>query len=247
MPAGNAGLTISASDVTLQGVRIAGANRMTYNGSEYGVIAVGSPGALIQRLTIRNSDIGTFGNDAVFAKYVANLAVSGNTFHDTVYAGILVISGQGGRIEGNLVQRVGVNGAAANSNNAYGIGVTDQGGSPTSDFVVTGNTVEDVPTWHALDTHGGLRVSFTNNTVRRASRAMFVTDSGFRATDVTVSGNQFLSPAPVTFNLTAVTTYNTVRVTITGNTITGWGAGQDIEDYGNASTGLVVSNNVIVP
>jgi hypothetical protein len=49
-------------------------------------------------------------------------------------------------------------------------------------------------------------------------------------------------PAPVTTNLEAVTTYDTVGVTITGNTITGWG-GSTIEDYGSMSSKLVVKNN----
>ena len=97
------------------------------------------------------------------------------------------------------MQRIGVQ--LANGDNAYGIAVSAYGGEPrSSDVTVTGNTVEDVPTWHGLDTHGGLRIAFTNNTVRRASRALFITTdtSGNRATDITVTGNVFGSPAPVT-------------------------------------------------
>ncbi len=74
-----------------------------------------------------------------------------------------------GTISSNTVQRIGVQ--LANGDNAYGIAVSAYGGEPrSSDVTVTGNTVEDVPTWHGLDTHGGLRIAFTNNTVRRASR-----------------------------------------------------------------------------
>jgi nitrous oxidase accessory protein NosD len=243
--AGGVGLNVTASNVTIEGMHISGPNKTSYNSAEYGVYALGSASAPISHLTIRDTDIGSFGNDGIYAKYVANLLVSGNTIHDIVYAGVLVISGQTARIEANLVERIGVRGAGANSNNAYGVALTDQGGAPTSDVVVTGNTVEDVPTWHALDTHGGHRISFTNNTIRRSSRGIFITTSGSsRSTDITVSGNHLLVPAPVTFNLEAVTTYDTVAVTITGNTITGWG-GQAIEDYEAMSTGLVVRNNII--
>jgi nitrous oxidase accessory protein NosD len=241
---GSIGLNVTASNVTITGVQIAGPNKSAFNSGEYGVYAFGSPSSPIRHLTIRDTDIGSFGNDGIFTKYVANLLVSGNTIHDIVYAGVLVISGQTGRIEGNLIERIGVRGSGANSNNAYGVLLTDQGGAPTSDVVVTGNTVEDVPTWHALDTHGGQRISFTNNTIRRSSRGIFITISpSSRATNVMVSGNHLLVPAPVTFNLEAVTTYDTVGVTITGNTITGWGAGQAIEDYGTLSSKLVVRNN----
>jgi nitrous oxidase accessory protein NosD len=245
---GSVGLNVTANNVTIEGIQIAGPNNMSYNGAEYGVYALGSPGVPIRHLTIRDTDIGSFGNDGIYAKYVADLLVSGNTIHDIVYAGVMVISGQTGQIENNLVQRIGVRGAAANDNNAYGVALTDQGGAPTSDVVVTGNTIEDVPTWHALDTHGGLRISFTNNTILRSSRGIFITTSlSNRSTDVIVSGNHLLVPAPVTFNLEAVTTYDTVGVTITGNTITGWGAGRAIEDFETMSSGLLVSNNIIDP
>ena len=242
---GHIGLRVTAGNVTVSGVTIIGPNKTSYNAGEYGIYALGSAGAPLRGLTIRDVNIGSFGDDGIYAKYVANLLVSGSAIHDIVYAGVIVISGQTGRIENNLIQRIGVRGAAANSNNAYGVALTDQGGSATSDFAVSGNTVEDVPTWHALDTHGGQRISFTNNTIRRSSRAIFITISpSNRATDVLVSGNHLLVPAPVHFNLEAVTTYDTVGVTITGNTITGWG-GAAIQDYDGLSSDLSVGYNII--
>lgn len=245
VPSGGVGLRITANDVTIEGTQLAGPNKTSYRSAEYGIYALGSPSEPIRHLTIRDANIGSFGDDGIYAKYVAKLLVSGSAIHDIVYAGVLVISGQAGRIEDNLIQRIGVRGAAANSNNAYGVLLTDQGGAPTSDMIVTGNTVDDVPTWHALDTHGGQRISFTNNTIRRSSRGIFITTSpSSKAADVVVSGNHLLVPAPVTFNLEAVTTYDTVGVTITGNTITGWG-GQAIEDYGSLSISLDVSDNVV--
>jgi nitrous oxidase accessory protein NosD len=240
---GGIGLQVTANNVTISGVTIAGPQDDAYDSTEFGIYALGSPGAPISGLTVENADVGNFGNDGIFAKNVADLVVSGNTIHDIVYAGVLVISGKGGSVSANLVERIGVHGASANENNAYGVLLTDQGGAPTSDFVVSGNTVEDVPTWHALDTHGGQQIRFTNNTVRRSSRGIFITISpSSKATDVIVSGNHLLVPAPVTTNLEAVTTYDTVGVTITGNTITGWG-GSTIEDYGSMSSKLVVKNN----
>jgi nitrous oxidase accessory protein NosD len=242
---GGFGLKVTANDVTIEQTRIIGPNNTTYRQAEYGIYASGSAGSPIRHLTIRGVDVGSFGNDGIYAKYVANLVVSGSTIHDIVYAGVLVISGQTGQIQGNLIERIGVHGAAANDNNAYGVALTDQGGVPTSDVIVRANTVEDVPTWHALDTHGGQRISFLNNIVRRSSRAIFITVSpSSRATTVTVSGNQLLTPVPN--NLEAVTTYDTVSVTITGNTITGWG-GAAIEDYQGLSTNLVVADNVVTP
>ena len=118
----------------------------------------------------------------------------------------------------------------------------------STDVVVDGNTVETVPTWHGLDTHAGVRISFTNNTVSGAPRALFITSdgSGRKAADITVTGNRFLSPAPAS-DAKAVTTYPTVNVSVTGNSASGWGSDNFFHDYQGQSTGLVVSGNAVTP
>ncbi|MHB8458844.1 MAG: right-handed parallel beta-helix repeat-containing protein [Candidatus Limnocylindrales bacterium] len=253
-PPGRPAIVVKASNVTLDGLRIIGSNTGVFSQDEYGVYAIGTVAAPVRGLTVQSSDIGGFGNAGIYASHVVDLLVARNTIHDVVYAGLLVMSGANGRVEGNTIQRVGVTGSGANAGNAYGIALTHTPGlsaqSPvTSDFVVTGNTIEDVPTWHALDTHAGLRIAFTYNTVRRSSRAIFITTdaNGIPATDVLVSGNQLDAPAPVTFNLNAITIFEGLRVTVTGNTISGWQPDQTIEDYQGRSVGLVVVDNAINP
>jgi hypothetical protein len=250
VPAGGKGITVTANDVTLDGLTVLGAQSNSYNGGEIGIYVDAPAGAPVQRLTISNSEVGSFGGHGLYLREVSNLLVQNNRIHDIVYAGVMVLSGHGGRIVGNIVQRIGVNGSSANDGNAYGIAlsrIVAGGNTVTTDFTVDSNTVEDVPTWHALDTHGGQRIDFTNNTIRRVSRAVFVTtdDGGSRPTDINVKGNQFQSPAPVTYNLLAVTTYNSVNVTVSGNTATGWPSGQFFQDYLDLSTGLVVTGNTI--
>ena len=106
----------------------------------------------------------------------------------------MILSGRDGRVAGNTVARIGVVGAEANDDNAYGIALSNEAGQPrTPRFVVDGNTVTDVPTWHALDTHGGQNIDFTDNVVRRSSRGLFCRRDG--ATDITVTGNRFDPPA----------------------------------------------------
>ena len=63
----------------------------------------------------------------MWLRYVTDAVIENNNVHDAVYAGIMAISWTGGRISGNTVSRIGVYGAEANGNNAYGIAVTDQG------------------------------------------------------------------------------------------------------------------------
>ena len=179
------------------------------------------------------------------------MRVQGNDVDDIVYAGVLVLSGKRGVIEGNTVRRIGVEGSEANGNNAYGIALTTRPASdfPTSDFVVESNTVEDVPTWHALDTHGGRSIVFADNTVRGSMRGIFITTdaAGNRPTDIAIRGNMLLSPAPIVSNVAAVTTYNADTVAIVGNTATGWGPGNFYRDFEGLSTRIMFDANVVEP
>ena len=254
-PAGGTGIVVKANDVTLDGLRIIGPQGATYREGEFGITVAASASSPARRLTIRNSEVASFGKAGMWLRYVADLVIEDNEVHDTVYAGIMVISGTGGRISGNTVSRIGVTGAGANSNNAYGIALEDQGLPVSSDLVVANNLVTDVPTWHALDTHGGHRITFRDNTVRRSSRGLFLTSSeasGSKATDITVAGNQIMGPDPVTFNLTPITLYAVDGATFTSNTISGWGsssptAAKPYYDYTGKSTGLTASGNTVAP
>ena len=211
---------------------------------------MGQPDKPIRRLIVRDTVISSLGGFGLYPEHVTDARVTGNEIHDIVYAGVMVLSGRRGVIANNMVQRIGVRGSEANSGNAYGIALTAAPGSAaTSDFVVSGNNVEDVPTWHALDTHGGERVVFADNTVRRAPRAVFITtdDAGHEATSIVVTGNVFDSPDPVTTNLVVVTTYAAANVVVSGNTARGWGSAAFLHDYMGMSTGLVAFANSISP
>src|SRR5690606_30430813 len=59
------------------------------------------------------------------------------------------------------------------NNNAYGIELSRRETSNlsseprTSDILVSGNVVTDVPTWEGIDTHAGQRIRIIGNTVLR--------------------------------------------------------------------------------
>ena len=105
------------------------------------------------------------------------------------------------------------------------------------------------PTWHALDTHAGRRISFVDNVVERSPRAIFITTDGQgnRPMDIEIRGNLFGDPSPVVRNLTAVTTYRADGVTIAGNTAIGWPRGGFYTDFEGQSVDVVMSDNRIVP
>jgi len=67
-----------------------------------------------------------------------------------------------------------------------------------------------------------------------------------------VADNQFLSPDPVTFNLTPITLYSVDGAAFTGNTISGWGSSSPTSarpyyDYQGLSSGLTASGNTVAP
>ncbi len=245
VPANQRGFIVTASDVTLDSLVITGAQATTYSWNEVGVLTTGS----ISNLVVRNSTIRTFGNAGIWVGPSTNSRITGTTIEDAVYAGIMVISASGGRVDGNVIRRIGVKGSSTKGGNAYGIAVSNEGGAVSTDVVVDGNRVETVPTWHGLDTHAGVRISFTNNTVSGAPRALFITSDSYGryATSVTATGNSFLSPSPATTNLTTVTAYAVKGVTVIGNTSSGWGSASFFHDYQGLSTGIVVSGNTMKP
>jgi len=251
VPAGRAGITVTADDVALDGLQVTGPQSTAFVIEEAGVYARGTPQAPIRRLTIRNCTIRSFGGFGAYLGLVADLRLLENEVEDVVYAGLVVLSAAGGTIEGNTVRRIGVQGSEANGGNAYGIALTTlpAGDVPTTDYAVQDNTIEDVPTWHALDTHGGRRIVFAGNTVRRSMRGIFLTtdDAGNRPTDIAVVDNRLLSPAPVDTNLAAVTTYDADTVAILRNRVTGWGTGNFFTDFEDRSTRIVIAENVIGP
>lgn len=261
VPAGQNGLVISANDVTIAGTKVVGAQHAIQNG-ELGINVQGTLAVPLLRVSIRNCDVSNLGGMGIILNHVSNLTVSNNTVYDIGYTGIMIESGLTGTVSSNIIRRVGYTPGMTlpGGDNAYGIAITYVENPRSADITVNANTVEDVPRWHGLDTHAGQRITFSNNIVRRSSRALFVTagDSEFDPPrDIIISGNQFLSPAPVTFNLVPLTLVVVGNVQISGNRFEGW-AGQSptvlqpYYDYpvnGITSTGIVVgpTANVIVP
>lgn len=259
VPSGQKGITVTANDVTIDEVVINGPQADTFNSNEKGIYVEQTGANYINNLTIKNSNIGNFGYGPLYLRHVKNLTVENNHLHDGVYAGMMILSGQTGSIIGNTIERVGVKGADANSNNAYGIGLsrvtsnlTDD--PPTSDLMVSSNTITDVPTWHAIDTHAGQNITFVGNTTYRASRAIFITTDSvnYQPRNITIKDNLFGNPSPVTFNLTGITLYNVVGINITNNAISaGYGCATGTNtyncayDYNGLSTNVVSSGNYV--
>jgi hypothetical protein len=168
----------------------------------------------------------------------------------------MVLSANGGWVRASQVRRIGVTGAAANSNNAYGISLSQQvpgTDRPTQNVSVSGNTVEDVPTWHGLDAHAAVNCTFAANAVSRCRDGIFITGyPTVRNQNVAVQGNTVTAPAGADqYGITNV--YGTGG-SITGNTVKGYPANHGIlvtngapVDPASVNPTLVVSGNTEVP
>lgn len=244
-------LTIAAGtdSLTLNGVTIKGNQSHNYVAAEQGVLVNGTSGSPVTNLTIKNCVINSLGGAGIWANFCSNFLFDKNTISDIFYAGIMVISGATGTVSNNSVARIGVgwttggNGGGLDANNCYGIVLSDTGGAASSYITVSGNTVVDVPTWHAFDTHSGSHCDFTSNTLYRCSAGIWIASVTHTAQYVTATGNTIGSPYPVTFNLHGSLVYNTDHVTINYNTFNGWG-GNEINDAGG-NTNLVTTPNTI--
>ncbi len=188
---------------------------------------------------------------AIWATSASNLTVTKVHINGFVYAGVMTISVVGGSITNSSITNIGIN--YVSSMNAYGIALSDGGGVPSSGITVSGNTIDNVPTWHGIDTHGGRHLTIVNNDIHRTNRAIFITDSANGgAQDITISGNSMDKPTrrPDVLNnypynevgLTVIA--GCLRVSGNGNVFDGWPSGNHLDTNGgpNTFTGSVIRN-----
>ena len=144
------------------------------------------------------------------------------------YAGIAGLSSEDIKVDGNYIGQIGIGIVG----DAYGCFIdrneADLATYPLSkNCSMTNNTVEDVPNWHGLDTHGGQHFVFSNNVIRNCHRAINITGSD-NASNVETWGPRF-----------CVVSNNTITSTYTGNAISLNGATAD------PALGCVIANNAI--
>jgi hypothetical protein len=245
-------IRVTADNVTLDRLRITGPGASRFRYGQNGIHAAGSRSNRITGLVVKNSTITRFGYGGIYVRHASGARVVGNRVEDAVYTGIMISSVANARVEANVVRRVGLAGSSANSNNAYGITVTTASdGGRSSDVAVIRNIVERVPGWHALDTHGGIRIRWEANTVRSSRRALFLTSS---PQDNVVINNRFYAPTatqraacpgdvPDSFcnDYRGISLFGADGVRITGNRGSGYPSGRWYTDRG--ASGVIASGN----
>ena len=193
---------------------------ITGSGSGSGIKAYGTAANPITNLTIRNCTIKGF-NIGIDARYVKNLTIENCTIDDSGYAGIMVVSGIGGRIADNLIRKVAYYTPTNTSaeNNAYGIALTR---IATSNFTTDPRTTGLRRRWE--HDRGCARTGTASTRTRaRTSRSattspdvvprpLFITTDaiGTKPTNIVATGNRFEQALQVSggTNVTAITIVN---------------------------------------
>jgi hypothetical protein len=266
LTASASGLLIMASHVTVSGMTLRGPGYDAQR-SHFGIsVQGGSATSYFSNITLSGNSISGWDGDGIDAAFVDGFTFSNNVISNIWYAGIGGVSVKNGQISGNHVFNI------VGGPNAYGIYLSRMYGGGlavnprSSDVVVSGNTIEDVPNWHGLDTHAGQRIQFLNNIVRRCQTAIFVTgdpdsSSGadmFASLDVTVSANTLESGVTDGSRHTGIwfsgagsglgSSTELATGVISGNTITGYGD-QTIDHDGGIqvrdTSGLQITNNQV--
>lgn len=250
--------TGSGGTVNLTGCTYSGtatvAKPMTLVGGTLSVPA-GKTGLTVKAADVTVNGLTVNGNGTAFGGIwgVSAARFSVTKVHVTgfVYAGIMFISVSNGAITDSVIKNIGVTGWEANGMNAYGIALTDQGGTPTSDTTVARNTIDNVPTWEGIDTHGGRRLTIVDNVIHRTNRAIRIVSSGSGAPqDITISRNTMDKPTrrpdvatTYPYNEVGITVEaGALRVTGTGNIFDGWPRNNHIDTSGGPDT---FTNSVI--
>lgn len=183
------------------GLSISGPNA-TYTAAGYGIFASGTRNGatvaptMLTDIKVIGTTINNIGNAGVEFDFVKNSVVITNRITNCGYAGGLFYSCDKVRALDNYVDTLSGE-TTSGQLNAYGFTFTSL--SNTSDFVrdpvsvdceASGNDIRNIPTWHALDTHGGKRIKFKKNNIYNCRRGVILTNLvTVGAEDCVVSGN----------------------------------------------------------
>ena len=231
----NGSVKITASNVSLRSMAVIGPQSAAWSSGQNAIYA-----EAVSNVTLDGVEAGNVGNAGIRFHQVTGFTIVGAYVHDAVYAGIITTSSTDGLIAGGTVERIGMNGSsAANSNNAYGIALTrfgfDAGTPKAARITVRNMTVRDVPTWHGLDTHGGVDIVFEGNRIERTYRGIMATAVGGQR--VTARGNTIIAASYI-----GIAVVDTKPYTVTGNAIT---ASPNIGIFIEASACGTLSGNSI--
>ncbi|MCM3359760.1 right-handed parallel beta-helix repeat-containing protein [Psychrobacillus sp. MER TA 171] len=221
-------LTIG-SGVKIYGLEIQGAGNKEAGVKGIGININGPNSAnYAKNIVIHDSFIHDIGFYGIKAEFADNVTVTNTNIEDIGYAGIGGFSVSNFNVDKSHIKAI----APGTDGNAYGVFFSRKGSKSdlkqyprSKDSSVTNSTIEDIPLWEALDTHGGENITFNHNKIRNAK-------VGIAFVNATGDGKKGI--------------FGTQRSTAKCNQIEGIGKGCGIIVAGSTSdysSGLTISGN----
>ena len=174
--ASTSAITVNANNFSIEGGKIQGPASGVYVADESAIKMYGTSSASRKSgLVVRNCEITAFGSYGINAKWVDNIDIQSNNFHDIGYSGAAFQSCSHGVFLGNRVYNI----TPGTASNMYGITLTHDSTSynldPNAgtksalnpfcwDWYVAGNHVEAIA-WEGIDCHGGYEITIDGNKV----------------------------------------------------------------------------------
>lgn len=179
---------VTSSNVEVSGLSIAGPGGTTYDSTQKLVYLLGTQAAPLTGIDVHNCHVTDCSGFAIWAEWCVDSNIHDNTITTFLGAGIMVISGDGVGVDCNAIRDGQI---PAGQVDVYGIAVTDllnTVAARSKHCSVTGNRVAQID-WEGIDTHGGLDLTVTGNTVTACRRSIaLVVGNPTRATAPTACG-----------------------------------------------------------
>lgn len=220
-------LNITAADVTVRGSTFTSDTAAVPIESHRIISAVGTSTSRLRNITVDGVTITRSRYHGIWLEWVEDFKVTGSQITDFQYSGVMLISVNRGEMSGCVIRNGLQEGGLVN---AYGIAATDLVNTVagrSKDVLITRNIVDNVPNWEGIDTHGGERITITDNVVTRCRDGITaVVGNDTRATvplNVVISGN----------------TIDSVGITTARSAIRLYG-----KPAGEQATGMIGPNNI---
>lgn len=161
------GLNISASDVTIRGSKFTSPSAADPLTSHQIIAAVGTSTAPLRRVTVEKVTIDKSRYHGIWLEWCQDVKVRDCQITDFQYGAVMLISVTRGEVSGCVIRNGLQEGTIVNS---YGIAATDlvnTAAGRSRDILITRNIVDNIPKWEGIDTHGGERITITDNVITR--------------------------------------------------------------------------------
>lgn len=193
-------LNCTGGEVEIHGVEVYGRGNSSVTSNEILFKFSGADASnYLSGLLIKDCYFHDVGQYAIFSQFGADADVAGCYFDDIGYAAVIARSARNWRVNGNFITDV----SPGSGGQAYGV-VFDRDDSSTGvgtypapiDCEACNNIVKGITVWEALDTHGGSRITFSNNLIFDCKYGINVSPIPavpLVPNDITITGNVIFS------------------------------------------------------